>query len=330
VKKVRCVIVEDSRVQREYLRARLNEDPRLEVVGAYSRGEELLEAVGFVRPDVVTMDAQLPGLSGPETVRKLLQLYPVPVVLFSASASYWAPSAQEAGVLSVVAKGMSDTPGDESVAELANQLVIMSAVKVFRRRELRRPSTGVRRFLALGASSGSPQLVERILARLAGRDLTCFVVQHLPEEGADNYARWLERTTGWKVEVARSGQPIMTGKCYVAPHGRHLEVGHFTLNLTDSKRQDGHCPSASRLFQSLALAHPQTTVGVVLSGMGRDGAQGLLELRQAGGWTMSQASSCAGVSAMPRAAEDLGAVCESFTDAQLVARLDRLFPKPRP
>lgn len=327
---VRCVIVEDSKVQREYLRARLSEDPRLQVVGAYSRGEELLEQVAFVRPDVVTMDAQLPGLSGPETVRKLLQLYPVPVVLFSASANYWEPSAQEAGVLSVVAKGLSDQPSEDAIAELANQLVIMSGVKVFRRRELRRPATGIRRILALGASSGSPQLVEQILARLAGRDLTCFVVQHLPEDGVVNYARWLERTTGWQVEVARSGLAIMTGKCYVAPHGRHLEVGHFTLNLTDSRRQDGHCPSASRLFQSLAVSHPTTTVGVVLSGMGRDGAQGLLELRQAGGWTMSQASSCAGVSAMPKAAEDLGAVCESFTDDRLIARLDRLFPKPRP
>lgn len=328
--KVRCVIVEDSAFQREFLRIKLNEDPRLEVVGAYARGEELLEAVGFVRPDVVTMDAQLPGLSGPETVHKLLQLYPVPVVLFSASASYWAPSAQEAGVVSVVEKGLSAEPSDEVLAELANQLVIMSKVKVFRRRDLRRNSTGVRRFLALGASSGSPQVVEAILTRLVNRDLSVFVVQHLPEDGEDNFARWLQRTTGWKVEVAQPGAAIVTGKCYVAPHGRHMEVGHFTLALTDSRRQDGHCPSASRLFQSLAISHPSSTVGVILSGMGRDGAQGLLELRQAGGWTISQASSSAGVSSMPKAAEDLGAVCESLSVSTLVSRLDRLFPRPRP
>lgn len=328
---VRCVIVEDSAFQREFLRTKLALDPRLEVVGAYARGEELLEAVGFVRPDVVTMDAQLPGLSGPETVNKLLQLYPVPVVLFSASASYWAPSAQEAGVVSVVEKGLTAEPSEEVLAELANQLVIMSKVKVFRRRgEIRRSVAGARRFLAVGASSGSPQLVESILKRLVGRDLACFVVQHLPEGGVDNFARWLQRTTGWTVEVAQTGAPIVTGKCYVAPHGRHMEVGHFTLSLTDSRRQDGHCPSASRLFQSLALAHPSSTVGVILSGMGRDGAQGLLELRQAGGWTLSQSSSSAGVSSMPKAAEDLGAVCESFSAATLVSRLDRLFPRPRP
>lgn len=328
--RVRCVIVEDSAFQREFLRAKLSEDPRLEVVGAYARGEELLESVGFVRPDVVTMDAQLPGLSGPETVHKLLQLYPVPVVLFSASASYWAPSAQEAGVVSVVEKGLSSEPSDEVLAELANQLVIMSKVKVFRRRDLRRSATGMRRFLAIGASSGSPQVVESIMKRLAERDLSIFVVQHLPEDGEENYARWLHRTTGWRVVVAQPGAAIVTGTCYVAPHGRHLEVGHFTLALTDSRRQDGHCPSASRLFQSLAISHPSSTVGVILSGMGRDGAQGLLELRQAGGWTLSQASSSAGVSSMPKAAEDLGAVCESLSVATLVSRLERLFPRPRP
>ena len=327
---MRCVIVEDSALQREYLRVKLGEDPRLEVVGVYARGEALLEAVGFVRPDVVTMDAQLPGLSGPETVHKLLQLYPVPVVLFSASASFWAPSAQEAGVVSIVEKGVPGEPSDEVMAELANQLVIMSKVKVFRRREPRRNAGAARRFLALGASSGSPQLVESILARLVGRDLACFVVQHLPEDGAENFARWLHRTTGWMVEVARHGSPIVTGTCYVAPHGKHLEVGHFTLALTDSRRQDGHCPSVSRLFQSLATAHPASTVGVILSGMGRDGAQGLLELRHAGGLTMSQSSSSAGVSAMPKAAEDLGAVCESYTGPMLISRLDRLFPRPRP
>lgn len=328
--RVRCVIVEDSAFQREFLRRRLDDDPRLQVVGAYARGEELLEAVGFLRPDVVTMDAQLPGLSGPETVHKLLQIYPVPVVLFSASASFWAPSAQEAGVVSIVEKGLTSEPTDEVIAELANQLVIMSQVKVFRRREMRRHPGGARRFLAIGASSGSPQLVEAILSKLVGRDLACFVVQHLPEDGVENFVRWLNRATGWNVEIAQPGAAIMTGRCYVAPHGRHMEVGHFTIALTDSRRQDGHCPSASRLFQSLAVAHPYSTVGVVLSGMGRDGAQGLLELRQAGGWTMSQASSTAGVSSMPKAAEDLGAVCESYTSATLISRLDRLFPRPRP
>lgn len=327
---IRCVIVEDSAFQRDFLRTRLAQDPRIEVVGAYARGEELLEAVGFVRPDVVTMDAQLPGLSGPETVNQLLQLYPVPVVLFSASASFWAPSAQEAGVVSVVDKGISAEPSEEVLAELINQLVIMSRVKVFRRRDPRRPGTATgRRFLALGASSGSPQLVEAILARLVARDLACFVVQHLPEGGVENFARWLGRTTGWTVEVASPGMSITTGKCYLAPHGRHMEVGHFTVNLTDSRRQDGHCPSASRLFQSLAVSHPASTVGVVLSGMGRDGAQGLLELRRAGGWTISQLSTSAGVSSMPKAAEDLGAVCESFTAPSLMTRLDRLFPRPR-
>ena len=156
------------------------------------------------------------------------------------------------------------------------------------------------------------------------------MVQHLPEGGEENFARWLSRTTGWEVEVATNGAPIATGKCLVAPHGRHLEVGNFTVALTDSRKQDGHCPSASRLFQSLAISHADTTVGVILSGMGRDGAQGLLELRQAGGLTLSQSSSTAGVSAMPKAAEDLGAVAESYNLRSLLTRLDGLFPPPRP
>lgn len=326
--RIRCAIVEDSDFQRQLLTVRFRDDPRIEVVGTFSRGEELLESVAFTRPEVVVMDAELPGMTGPETVQKLLRLFPVPVVLFSASASYWAPSAQEAGVVSVVEKGMGPEPSEEVLAELIDQVVIMSQVKVFRRREPRPSHSGSRRFLALGASSGSPQLVEAILAKLAGRDLACFVVQHLPEGGEDNYAHWLERTTGWTVEVARSGAPLLTGRCYVAPHGRHMEIGYFTLSLTDSYRQDGHCPSVSRMFQSLAHSHPETTVGVILSGMGRDGAQGLLELRHAGGLTLSQRASSAGVSSMPKAAEDLGAVCESYSGPMLVSRLSRLFPPP--
>lgn len=327
--RIRCAIVEDSDFQRELLSLRLGDDPRLQVVGAYRQGEELLEAVAFVRPDVVVMDAELPGITGPETVQKLLRLYPVPVVLFSSSASYWTPSAQEAGVVSVVEKGLGEEPTDEVLAELVDQIVIMSRVKVFRRREPRIAASANYRFLGIGASSGSPRLVEAILAKLVGRDLACFVVQHLPEGGEDNYARWLEKTTGWTVEVARPGMPLVTGKCYIAPHGRHMEIGYFTVSLTDNRRQDGHCPSVSRLFQSLAHSHPLTTVGVVLSGMGRDGAQGLLDLRSAGGLTMSQTSSTAGVSAMPKAAEELGAVCESYSAPMLVTRLARLFPPPR-
>lgn len=329
MKRIRVAIVEDSAFQREYLRACIDSHPRLMVVGAYSRGEELLESVGFVQPHVVTMDAQLPGMSGPETVQKLLRLYPVPVVLFSASASFWSPSAEEAGVVSVVEKGLSLEPSEEAVEQLLDQLVIMSSVKVFRRRDPRRSHQGQRRILAVGASSGSPQVLESILARLVSRDLSCFVVQHLPEGGEENFARWLSRTTGWEVEVAAGGAPIAPGKCLVAPHGRHLEVGNFTVSLTDSRKQDGHCPSASRLFQSLAVSHPHSTVGVVLSGMGRDGAQGLLELRQAGGLTLSQSSLTAGVSAMPKAAEDLGAVAESYHLEALLTRLEGIFPPPR-
>ncbi len=329
MKKIRVAIVEDSAFQREYLRARIEAHPRLMVVGAYSRGEELLEAVSFVVPEVVTMDAQLPGMSGPETVQRLLRLYPVPVVLFSASASFWSPSAEEAGVVSVVEKGLSLAPSEEAMEQLLDQLLIMSSVKVFRRRDPRRNILGCRRILALGASSGSPQVLESILTRLAGRDLSCFIVQHLPERGEDSYARWLQRTTGWDVNVATNGAPIATGKCLVAPHGRHLEVGHFTVSLTDSRKQDGHCPSVTRLFQSLAHSHPADTVGVILSGMGRDGAQGLLELRRAGGVTLGQSSSTAGVSSMPKAAEDIGAVAESYNLRGLLTRLEGFFPPVR-
>lgn len=329
MKKIRVAIVEDSAFQREYLRAHIDAHPRLMVVGAYSRGEELLEAVSFVAPHVVTMDAQLPGMSGPETVQRLLRLFPVPVVLFSASASFWSPSAEEAGVVSVVEKGLSLEPSEEAMEQLLDQLIIMSSVKVFRRRDPRRSVAGYRRILALGASSGSPQVLESILARLAGRDLSCFIVQHLPEGGEESYARWLQRTTGWDVNVATNGAPIATGKCLVAPHGRHLEVGHFTVSLTDSRKQDGHCPSATRLFHSLAQSHPADTVGVILSGMGRDGAQGLLELRQAGGVTLGQSSSTAGVSSMPKAAEDIGAVAESYNLRGLLTRLEGFFPPVR-
>ncbi len=327
---LRCAVVEGSALDRDLLAAHLGRDSRFAKVLIYSDGEEFLAALPAFKFDVVAVNATLPGLSGADTVEHLMATFPTPAVLYFRRLESEGLKPEEIGATSVMVLELEDSRGRTSLEALADRLVLMSSVKVIRRKFSSTPRVGTQTFrnlLAIGASSGAPTVVENLLSHLRGRELACFIVQHLPMDGAGSFARWLEQVSGWPVKVAEHEEPWVRGQVYVAPYGRHLEVGKIILKLVPGKPYDGHCPSASRLFLSLARSHGPETVGLVLSGMGKDGARGLLELRRAGGWTIAESSLTAAVSGMPRSAEDFGAAREILRARELPGRVARLFPK---
>jgi len=320
----RVVVAEDSDVTREYLVHLLEADPALEVVGEARGGEEAVELVEAVRPDVVVMDIHMPGTDGYEATRRIMERTPTPIVMVSGQPGEFEAKAFEAlraGALDLVDKPAG--PGQAEAAAQAVRLVatvkLMAEVKVVRRWARRdvtpeptpvRPAPGERiRVVAVGASAGGPPIVAEILAGLPG-DLPCpvLLVQHIATGFSAGLAEWLDRSTALAVKLAEAGEPARPGVVYVAPSELHLGIGaNGRIELTHEAEVDGFRPSASHLMRSVARAYGAAAVGVLLTGMGRDGAAGLLELRRKGGVTIAQDKGSSVVFGMPMEAIRLGA-----------------------
>lgn len=328
---VRVMIVEDSPVVRQLLTHIVSRDPRFTVAAAVPSGEEALQEIGRVRPDVVSMDIRLPGIDGLETTRRIMGEHPTPVVVIAdavADASLKiSMNALRAGALSVVEKpvGLASEDYERVAKDICTQLFIMSSVPVIRRREIggrppaaapqavraAQPFAGVG-FLALAASTGGPPALAKVLDALpADFPAPVLIVQHMGAAFMEGFAHWLDGLTKLRVGVAVDGETAAPGRVYVAPGDRHLAVGAGgVLKLNRDPPVGGQRPSASILLQSLARSAGPQTVGVVLTGMGEDGATGLLELRKAGGHTIVEHPSTAVVNGMPAAAARLGAARE--------------------
>ena len=334
---VRVLIVEDSRVVREYLTHIIGRDPRLEVAAAVSCGEEALRVLNRIAPDVVSLDIRLPGIDGFETTRRIMAERPTPIVVVSGSVEAEdlkiSMNALRAGALTVVEKPAGTLREDfEAMAErLCTQLVIMSRVKVIRQRPAIRTAAAAssRRvsapspppvkvppgrcftLVALAASTGGPAALEIILRALGeGFPLPVLVVQHITPAFHTGFVAWLDGIAPQPVCAAAGGTRVVPGHVYVAPPEHHLVVRGGLLGFDGSEPVSNQRPSATVLFEALAASLGPATVGVVLTGMGDDGARGLLALRRAGGYTLVEDASTAVVNGMPAAADALGAACE--------------------
>lgn len=335
MKRTRVLIVEDSPTARELLTRILQDDPRLEVVGQVERGEEALRIVPRLRPDVVSMDLQLPGMSGLDTVRALMAEHPVPIVVVATDASRSAFEAMRAGVLSVVDKPVSPAADDfpRQARQLCDQLVLMSEVHVIRQRppapslpvaapaEATRPKRRLYSMLGIGASTGGPTALSQVLGELpASFPLPVVVIQHITPGFGEGFARWLGTVCRLPTRVAQDGEIPLPGYVYLPADRQHLTVARGRLELVPEPTPSLDCPSANRLFQSMA-EHVPNSLGLLLTGMGDDGAEGLLALRKAGGYTLIEDRSTAVVYGMPGAAEALDAHCESLPLYRIGARL---------
>ncbi len=340
-RRIRVLIVEDSPVIREFLLNAFSGDPHLEVAGAVSDGDEVLAAVRELRPDVVTMDIHMARMDGLEATRRVMQENPVPIVVVSGMIEDQVATtfnALEAGALAVVPRpaGLGDPAHQASVAELVRTLKLMSEVKLVRRRRARDSSSqaGAARqgfdaapcgvnIVAIGASTGGPLAIQALLAGLP-KDFTLpvLVVQHIAEGFLNGFVQWLTKATGFPVHLATDGEVVLPGHAYVAPDRHHMGVDRRArIVLSDAPPENGLRPSVDYLLRSARQVYGKGTAGVLLSGMGKDGAAELLALKKSGAPTFAQDRESSAVHGMPGEAIRLDAARYVLAPAEIAAAL---------
>jgi two-component system chemotaxis response regulator CheB len=339
---IRVLVVDDSPVLRELIVSLLEADPQLRVVGTAVNGRQAIEAVQRLQPDVVTMDYHMPTLNGMEATRHIMRTQPVPIVIVSGSSAADETQAAfrllEAGALAVVEKprGPGDPAHDEIAAHLVQTVKLMAEVKVVRRWSSREAAPAVPqlpavplparrgvRGIVIGASTGGPVALKTILAGLPRHlPVPVLIVQHIAAGFTAGLAHWLGEATGFPVHIAADRQRPEPGHAYLAPEGRQMRLaagGAIALGGTDGV--NGHCPSVSCLFESAAAVWGQRAVAVLLTGMGRDGADEMKLLRAAGALTLAQDEASSAVHGMPGEAIRLGAASHVLTPHQIAGVL---------
>lgn len=343
-KKIRVLIVEDSLVVRELLKHIIGLDARFEVVGAVESAEEALVQLEALRPDIISLDIRLPGMNGLDATLQIMAKRPTPIVVVAANVDddelNIAMNALRAGALAVVEKpvGVTNAAFESMAQHLCTQLAIMSQVKVVRQgidRGLRFGTAEppqVRRRTAKGyslvgivSSTGGPQALVQLLGSL-GRDfpLPILLVQHITASFLEGFVSWLAGVTPFKVCIAHDGDVPEAGTVYVPPSDRHMVLRDGKLELVDTPPLHSQKPSGSVLLSSIAKDVGRRAIGVVLTGMGSDGADGMADLHKAGGHTIAEDESTCIVFGMPAAAAKLGAVKEMLPLHGIAPRLIQL------
>jgi two-component system chemotaxis response regulator CheB len=338
MKRIRVLIVEDSPVVLEFLREIVSADPRLEVAAAVPSAEEALEILHRAAPDVISLDIRLPGMDGFEATRRIMSERPTPIVVVSSASEFLelnlAMETLRAGALSVVEKPAA-TSHEEYTAlagRLCTQLVIMSRVHVLRQRPSavrrsglaghRGPAAAARTILGIAASTGGPNALMEILMGLGrGFPLPIVVVQHMTPSFVNGFGAWLASVTPLPVEVVTGTTSLAPGRVFLAPAARHLVAGAGCAWVENSGPVGHHRPSGDVLFASIARSAGSGGIGVLLTGMGEDGARGLLEMRRAGAYTIVEHESTAAVNGMPAAGIRLGAACEALPLPSIAPRI---------
>jgi two-component system chemotaxis response regulator CheB len=321
----------------------LKSDPEFEVIGTASNGEEAVAFVASQKPDVILMDVHMPKMDGIEATRRIMETQPVPIVMTSASMHpddiSWTFCAMEAGALAVADKsaGVGSPNFDETVRRLKQTLKLMSEVKVVRRWNrqgktppvkdaiMRPPSVEVR-LVAIGVSTGGPPVLRTLLSGLPKNFAApLLIVQHITPGFLTGLTEWLSQTSGIPCQIATHGLLPLPGHAYMAPDDLHMGVdtgGRIVLARLEP--ENGLRPAVSYLFRSVTQCLGRQAIGVLLTGMGKDGAQDLKLLRQRGAVTIAQDKESSIVHGMPGEAIALGAASYVLPPEGIAATLTRL------
>jgi two-component system chemotaxis response regulator CheB len=327
--RIRVLVVDDSALMRKLIPAILARDSSIEVVGTAMDGAFALKKIEELQPDVVTLDLEMPRMDGMETLRMIMKSAPLPVILFSTHSKkggYATFKALALGAVDFLAKPKDAAAGH--LEEIADQLI--AKIKVAKRavgkklppavvfedpfgpkKEARPALPPPRRVIAIGISTGGPNALQFVLSQIPADFLsTILVVQHMPEGFTEMFAKRLNECSALEVHEARSGDLLLAGRVLICPGNRHMMVRRMPRGdmviLSDGPPVNGHRPSADVLFHSVAQEFALTAVGVLMTGMGDDGAEGLGAIKAAGGMTIAQSEDTCVVSGMPRAAIQKG------------------------
>lgn len=320
-RKVKVLIVDDSMVFREMLSRKLSADPGIEVVGKASSPFEAKDLIIEHKPDVMTLDVEMPKMNGIDFLRKLMPQYPLPTVVVSSS-PHRVFEALDSGAVEFVEKPQ---PGkiDYFISELLIKVKIAATAKVghHKIRAARPKDTGVtnRKFneqvIAIGASTGGTKALDELFRKFHRNMPGIVVVQHMPEVFTKLFADRLNNDMALEVKEAAQGDEVFPGRVLIAPGGYHMRLNRnsrgYYVELerqTEDNKVSGHCPSVDVLFNSVADKAGGNAYGIILTGMGRDGADGMLKMRGRGARTIGQDEQSSVVYGMPKVAYECGAV----------------------
>ena len=322
--RVRVLVVDDSALMRKLIPIIIERDPMIEVVGTAMDGAFALKKIEELRPDVVTLDLEMPRMDGMETLRLIMRRAPVPVIMVSTHSkegAYATFKALALGAMDFVAKPQGAAAGH--LASIATELI--DKIKVAKRATRSRIGSPIldelpepvkknarvalppHRVIAIGISTGGPNALQFVLSQIpADFASTLLIVQHMPEGFTEMFARRLDECCAIEVQEARSGDLLLAGRALICPGNRHMMVRRMPRGdmavLSDSAPVNGHRPSVDVLFHSVSQEFGPMSVGVLMTGMGEDGAEGLGAIKAASGITIAQSEDTCVVAGMPRAA----------------------------
>lgn len=332
--KITVIIVDDSIFFRTALEKILAEDSNIRIIGSARNAYEAEKKIKQLSPDVVTLDVEMPGLSGTEFVKKIMPVHPTPIILVS-SLNITVFEALESGAVDFVKKPNVQNENDlhHFYRELSNKIHIASYAKVKRTASSSIPQTALlklshsvsdKRIIAIGASTGGTEATLEILKRLPSDMPGILITQHMPPNFTKMYAQRLDKICSMTITEAENGDRVEKGHVYIAPGDKHMTLQKDTMGYyikcAAGEKVSGHCPSVDILFKSVAEKAADNAIGVIMTGMGKDGAEGLLRMKQKGAYTIGQDKESCVVYGMPMVAFNIGAVIEQ-TSCQNIAGL---------
>ncbi|WP_031472365.1 protein-glutamate methylesterase/protein-glutamine glutaminase [Agathobaculum desmolans] len=334
-KKIRVMIVDDSLLARRIIRDGLSAYSNMEIVGEAGNAAEARAKLPLLRPDVMTLDVEMPGMNGIDFVKSLLPQHPVPIILVS-SLNLRVFDAMAVGAVDFVRKPETVGANQRFIEALANKIVVASCARIRRSQMAAAPAVGrlplmaqgvKETIIAIGASTGGTEATLEVIKRLPADTPGIVVVQHMPPGFTKMYADRLDKICAMKVKEAENGDAIERGRVLIAPGDKQMRVvrtgNRYTVSCQFGEKVSGHCPSVDVLFHSVAQSVRCRTVGIILTGMGRDGADGLLDMRRHGAYTIGQDKESSVVYGMPMVAHDIGAVVQQAACENIAAVLLR-------
>ena len=346
---INVLIVDDSAVVRQHLKDVLESDKDIRVMGTAKDGEEAVRFVQEKKPDVITMDINMPNMNGFEATRKIMETNPVPIVIVTASYDRSDVEksfhSMEAGALAIIEKpfGEGHPHSKETQNDLVQTVKLMSEVKVVRRwkRERERQSEAIDKkvsdkglkkrdkkikIVAIGASTGGPPIIQTILSGLKkGYSVPILVVQHISKGFLEGLVEWLRQSTGLPVHIAKHGEELLPGHIYFARDDYHLGVDKDgRLRLSREEIENGLRPSVSYLFRSIINSFDGEAVGILLTGMGKDGAMEMKMMKDNGAVTIAQDRESSVVYGMPGEAVRLDGATYVLSPEEIAQTLEAL------
>ena len=346
---IKVLIVDDSRVVQEFMTYLLSSDPDIQVIGVAGSGEEAIEFVKENRPDLITMDIHMPGIDGYEATRTIMETIPIPVVIVTGSLRAHEVSNSfkllEAGALAVILRppGIEDPGYDTARKMLIQQVKLMSEIKVVKRfpkhmnhtirptyaSQVTNPGIKGIQLIAIGASTGGPVVLQTILSNLPKElPVPVLIVQHIAKGFVYGFRDWLSGFSHLRVNIATNGELLQPGNVYIAPDDLQMGImSGLRITLDKLPPENSLCPSVDYLFRSVAEVMGANAIGILLTGMGKDGAKELKNMKDKGAVTIAQDEASCVIFGMPGEAVRIGAANQVLSPVSIAGVLSSLCKK---